>query len=168
MSPTTRTKTVMSLRVFMGQPPSFYFLTPFIKDSLSRSYQRYLSHAHRCTHRCLRRHPACATRPKSGVSIPSSCACCPSRPRSVFRMRSFAGRCRTFDPLSEKGQSARGKNEVARFTNALCRACETRAGLLNAMAWHYVLEEDAQPSEQDLDRMAAMLWGLVHRPRRAR
>ena len=31
-----------------------------------------------------------------------------------------------------EGQSARGKNEVARFTNALCEAREARAGLQNA------------------------------------
>ena len=62
-----------------------------------------------------------------------------------------------------EGQSARGKNEVAKFTVALCETRETRAAVAVAVAWGYVTEAESQPSDADLDRMGAMLWGLTHK-----
>lgn len=65
-----------------------------------------------------------------------------------------------------EAQSARGRNEVARFTNALCESREARAAMAVALAWGYLTEREAQPADQSLDRMAALLWGLTHnRPR---
>lgn len=65
-----------------------------------------------------------------------------------------------------EAQSARGRNEVAKFTNALCEAREARAAVAVAVAWGYVTEAESKPSDADLDRMGGMLWGLTHnRPR---
>ena len=68
----------------------------------------------------------------------------------------------SFPNLAE-GQSARGRNEVARFTVALCETRETRAAVAVAVAWGYVTEAESRPSDADLDRMGAMLWGLTHK-----
>ncbi len=65
-----------------------------------------------------------------------------------------------------EGQSARGGNELAHFNKALDEARETRAAMKIALAWSYISKPDCQSIDADLDRMAAMLWGLVHRPRR--
>ncbi len=61
-----------------------------------------------------------------------------------------------------EARSARGRNETARFTTALCEAREARAAVAVAVAWGYVTEQQAQPADADLDRMGAMLWGLTH------
>ncbi len=66
-----------------------------------------------------------------------------------------------------EARSARGRNEVARFTTALCEAREARAAVAVAVAWGYVTRLQAQPADADLDRMAGMLWGLTHRKKRA-
>jgi len=65
-----------------------------------------------------------------------------------------------------EGQSARGKNELARFNTALNECREARAALKLAMAWGYVAEAVGMPVDDDLDQIAAILWTLVHRPRR--
>ena len=62
-----------------------------------------------------------------------------------------------------EARSARGRNEVAKFTVALCETRETRAAVAVAVAWGYVTEAESQPSDADLDRMGAMLWGLTHK-----
>ncbi len=61
--------------------------------------------------------------------------------------------------------SARGRNEVAKFTTALGEAREARAAVAVAVAWGYVTSQQAQTADADLDRMGAMLWGLTHRTR---
>jgi four helix bundle protein len=72
----------------------------------------------------------------------------------------------TFLNIAE-GQSARGRNELARFQLALTECRETRAALKLAVAWAYVGEAASAPADNELDQVAAMLWTLVHRPRRA-
>ena len=63
-------------------------------------------------------------------------------------------------------RSARGRLEPARFQNGLCEAREARAALKVAIAWQYVSWKSAARSDADLDRVAGMLWPLIHRPRR--
>ena len=72
----------------------------------------------------------------------------------------------TFLNIAE-GQSARGKNELARFHTALAECREARAALQLAMAWGYVGEGASETVDNELDQIAAILWTLVHRPRRA-
>ena len=63
--------------------------------------------------------------------------------------------------------SARGKNEAAKLQVALTECRETRAALQLAVAWRYIEEAASAQVDDDLDQLAAMLWVLVHRPRRA-
>jgi four helix bundle protein len=62
-----------------------------------------------------------------------------------------------------EGQSARGRNEVAKLTVALCETREARAALAVAMAWGYLTYEQGRSSDAELDRMCAMLWGLTRK-----
>ena len=64
-----------------------------------------------------------------------------------------------------EARSARGRNEVAKFTNALCEAREARAAVAVAISWGYVTTQEAQLADADLDRMGGMLWGLTHQKR---
>lgn len=64
-----------------------------------------------------------------------------------------------------EARSARGRNEVAKFTNALCEAREARAAVDAAIAWGYVTEQEAKLADADLDRLGGLLWGLTHRKR---
>ncbi len=72
----------------------------------------------------------------------------------------------TFLNIAE-GRSARGKNEAARLQMALTESREIRAALELAVTWGYVDKAASAAVEDDLDQVAAMLWTLVHRPRRA-
>ena len=72
----------------------------------------------------------------------------------------------TFLNIAE-GQSARGRNELARFQTALGECRETRAALKLAMVWGYVDEDACAAADEDLDQIAAILWTLVNRPRGA-
>ena len=72
----------------------------------------------------------------------------------------------TFLNIAE-GQSARGKNELARFHTALAECREARAGLQLAVAWGYIDEAAGVMVDDLLDQIAAILWTLVHRPLRA-
>jgi len=65
-----------------------------------------------------------------------------------------------------EGQSARGRNELARFQTALAECRETRAALKLAGAWGYVGETACETVDNELDQIAAILWTLVHRPRK--
>ena len=65
-----------------------------------------------------------------------------------------------------EGQSARGRNELARFQTALGECRETRAALKLAMAWGYVGRAACEAVDNELDQITAILWTLVHRPRR--
>jgi len=65
-----------------------------------------------------------------------------------------------------EGARSRGGNEIARFQDAAGSANETRAALQVAVAWQYIAEESRLPIEQKLDRVCAMLWALVHKPKR--
>ena len=67
-----------------------------------------------------------------------------------------------------EGQSARGRNELARFHTALAECRETRAALKLATVWGYVGEAACEAVDNDLDQIAAILWTLIHRPRRER
>ena len=60
-------------------------------------------------------------------------------------------------------RSARGRNETAKFTNALCEAREARAAVEAAIVWGYATTQEARLADADLDRMGGMLWGLTHR-----
>ena len=64
-----------------------------------------------------------------------------------------------------EGQSARGRNELARFHTALAECRETRAALQLAMAWGYVDEAASEAVDNELDQIAAILWTLINRPR---
>jgi len=66
-----------------------------------------------------------------------------------------------------EGRSARGRNEVAKFQVALSECREARAALQIATAWEYIREPAHLNADAALDQVAAMLWVLVHRPRRA-
>ena len=66
-----------------------------------------------------------------------------------------------------EAQSAYGRNEIAKFTNALCETREARAAVKVAVAWGYTTEAECRLTDKDLDRMGAMLWGLTHRKKRA-
>jgi len=66
-----------------------------------------------------------------------------------------------------EGQDARGKNGLARFHLALGECRETRAALHLALAWGYFSEATWRDVDAQLDQVAAILWTLVHRPRRA-
>jgi len=67
-----------------------------------------------------------------------------------------------------EGQSARGRNELARFQTALAECREIRAALKLAMTWGYVGQAASEAADNELDQIAAILWILVHRPRRGR
>ncbi len=66
-----------------------------------------------------------------------------------------------------EGRSARGRNELARFQTALAECREARAALQIAAAWGYVEQRSYLEADADLDQVAAMLWVLIHRPRKA-
>ncbi len=66
-----------------------------------------------------------------------------------------------------EGRSARGRNEVAKFQVALSECREARAALQIAAAWGYIEDPALLKADAALDQVAAMLWVLVHRPRRA-
>ena len=66
-----------------------------------------------------------------------------------------------------EGRSARGLNEAAHVNKALDEAREARAAVQLSVVWGYIPEEESQRTDADLDRMAGMLWGLIHRPRRS-
>ncbi len=66
-----------------------------------------------------------------------------------------------------EARSAYGRNEIAKFTNALCEAREARGAVQVAVAWGYVTEGECRLADADLDRMGGMLWGLTHRRKRA-
>jgi four helix bundle protein len=72
----------------------------------------------------------------------------------------------TFLNIAE-GQSARGRNKAARLQMALAECRETRAALQLSVAWGYVSEAACAKVDDELDQVAAVLWTLVHRPRRA-
>ena len=84
--------------------------------------------------------------------------------RSLADQMQRAGRS-VFLNIAE-GQSARGKNELARFNTALAESREIRAALKVAVAWGYVAEAAITVVDDNLDEVAAILWTLVHRPRR--
>ncbi len=71
----------------------------------------------------------------------------------------------TFLNIAE-GQSARGKNEAAKLQVALTECRETRAALKLSEVWDYVDAAAIAAVDKHLDEVAAMLWTLVHRPRR--
>ena len=64
-----------------------------------------------------------------------------------------------------EGRSALGRNEIAKFTNALCEAREARAAEQAAVALGYVTEQEAKLADADLDRLGGLLWGSTHRKR---
>ena len=64
-----------------------------------------------------------------------------------------------------EGAYSRGGNQTARFSDAAASASETRAALKVAVAWGYVPEPTSTRVDEKLDRILAMLWGLVHRRR---
>jgi len=72
----------------------------------------------------------------------------------------------TYLNLAE-GRSARGGNQPARFQAALAECRETRAALKLAGAWGYVDLAASEAVDDELDQIAAIVWTLVHRPRRA-
>ena len=72
----------------------------------------------------------------------------------------------TFLNIAE-GRSARGRNEAAKFQLALTECREARAALQLAVVWGYIDEAAAAEVDGWLDQVAAILWTLVHRPRRA-
>jgi four helix bundle protein len=84
--------------------------------------------------------------------------------RSLADQMQRAGQS-TFLNIAE-GRSARGRNELARFQAALTECRETRAALQLAVAWGYLSATASSEADEDLDQIAAMLWTLVHRPRR--
>ena len=85
--------------------------------------------------------------------------------RSLADQMQRAGQS-TFLNIAE-GRSARGRNEVAKFQLALTECRETRAALQLSVAWGYIRGAAATEVDTELDQVAAMLWTLVHRPRRA-
>ena len=62
-----------------------------------------------------------------------------------------------------------GKTEpqILLRSQALTKCRGTRAALQLAEAWGYLSEVDSAEVDASLDQVAAMLWTLVHRPRRA-
>jgi len=72
----------------------------------------------------------------------------------------------TFLNLAES-QSARGRNEAAKLQLALTECRETRAALQLAVAWDYISAAASAGVDDKLDQVAAILWSLVYRPRRA-
>jgi len=66
-----------------------------------------------------------------------------------------------------EGQSARGRNESARFNTALSECREARAALRLAMAWGYISSAAGATIDGNLDQIAAILWTLINRPRQA-
>jgi len=65
------------------------------------------------------------------------------------------------------GQSARGRNEAAKLQLALTECREARAALQLAVVWGYVQQHACVKADAALEQVAAILWTLVHRPRRA-
>ena len=63
--------------------------------------------------------------------------------------------------------SARGKNEAAKLQLALTECREVRAALQLSVAWGYLGGAASAGTDDKLDQVAAILWVLVHRPRRA-
>jgi len=66
-----------------------------------------------------------------------------------------------------EGQSARGRNVAAKLQLAFTECREARAALQIALAWGYIERRACLDADGALDQVAAMLWVLVHRPRRA-
>jgi four helix bundle protein len=64
-----------------------------------------------------------------------------------------------------EAQHSRGGNQPARFQDAAGSASETRAALRVALAWGYITAVQQQVVDGKLDRVVALLWGLVHRRR---
>ncbi len=85
--------------------------------------------------------------------------------RSLADQMQRAGQS-TFLNIAE-GQSARGKNEAAKLQVALSECREARAALKLSVAWGYLREAASAGADDDLDQISAILWTLVHRPRRA-
>jgi len=84
--------------------------------------------------------------------------------RSLADQMQRAGQS-TFLNIAE-GRSARGRNEAAKFQLALTECRETRAALQLAVAWGYISQAASTEADDGLDQVAAMLWVLVHRPRK--
>ncbi len=72
----------------------------------------------------------------------------------------------TFLNLAES-RSARGKNEAAKLQLALTECREVRVALQLSVAWGYLGGAASAGTDDKLDQVAAILWVLVHRPRRA-
>jgi len=64
-----------------------------------------------------------------------------------------------------EAQHSRGGNQPARFQDAAGSASETRAGLKVAVAWGYIPSAQQHTVDSELDRLLALLWGLLHRRR---
>jgi len=64
-----------------------------------------------------------------------------------------------------EGQGSTGGTQRARYENALGSARETRAHLRTAAAWGYIGDSQGKHAEDELDRVCAMTFRLLH-PRR--
>jgi four helix bundle protein len=64
-----------------------------------------------------------------------------------------------------EAQHSRGDNQPARFQDAAGSASESRAALRAALAWGYITAAQQQLVDGELDRVLAMLWGLLYRRR---
>ena len=62
-----------------------------------------------------------------------------------------------------EGARSRAGHQLERFSTAAGSASETRSALQVAEAWGYITEQDRKPVDDELDRIAAMLWRLTHR-----
>ena len=62
-----------------------------------------------------------------------------------------------------EGTNSRSGHALERFGTASGSNSETRANLRVASAWGYISEEQRLPVDAKLDRIGAMLWGLLHR-----
>ncbi len=58
---------------------------------------------------------------------------------------------------------SRGGHVLERFSTAAGSNSETRSALQVAEAWGYITERDYKSVDDELDRIAAMLWRLTHR-----
>jgi len=59
-----------------------------------------------------------------------------------------------------EGHRSRGGNSVARYSTAAGSNAEARAALRVAVAWGYVAGSEVAAGEENLDRVAAMLYRL--------
>ncbi len=62
-----------------------------------------------------------------------------------------------------EGARSRAGHQLERFSTAAGSNSETRSALQVAQAWGYITEQDYKAVDDELDRIAAMLWRLTHR-----